>query len=277
MHSRLLDSLHLLPQPQLINRVSNYIRVAYLLKYNIDRSTKLYFSFNNCTHSYKPPVWRSHPPPSQKAYDLFLDADTFISFLTLQIENSFIAFGELSTTAMHLADNLLFTYEFDFSLQLINLYHIASLVPKTRYNLRALQHAEIQGIYPHPELKVEIEHDTTPLPFLDIRLSPKYKAIQFNCYPDIRSELAPQISANILNTSACNFLKLSRKKEFVAHVIHAMLTLYFKHKHNPNPLKLLLRNFYYFCIQHQNRHSLPQQSPLSVYEEVTNSVRHHLR
>eukprot|EP00808_Paulinella_micropora_P011724 g3174.t1 len=30
---------------------------------------------------------------------------------------------------------------------------LASLVPQQRYNLRSLQHAEIQGIYPHPELK----------------------------------------------------------------------------------------------------------------------------
>eukprot|EP00808_Paulinella_micropora_P018115 g82442.t1 len=152
----------------------------------------------------------------------------------------------------------------------------------------------IQGIYPRPELKVEIEHDTTPLPFLDVQikydeqtglyyvdrfakeLSPKYKAIRCNRYPDIRSALAPHISANILNTSACNFLKLSRKKDFIANVVHVMLTLYFKHQHNPNFLKLL-RNFYYFCIQHQNHHFFPQHSPLSVYEEVTNSVRHHLR
>eukprot|EP00808_Paulinella_micropora_P016088 g43635.t1 len=83
-----------LPQPQLINRLSNYIRVAYLLKYNIDRSTHLYFSFNRHTHSYNPPVWLSHPPPSHTAYDALLHADKFIYFLTFQIENSFIAFGK---------------------------------------------------------------------------------------------------------------------------------------------------------------------------------------
>eukprot|EP00808_Paulinella_micropora_P018462 g50014.t1 len=237
----------------------------------------------------------------QQSYDLFHNADTFISFLTFQIENSFIAFGEFVpqqtigiptgvNDGVHLADNFLFTYEFDFFLQLINLYRIplihsfalterflddllslnnpdfnkhrydnrplrfsfdtppsqinplASLVPQQRYNLRSVQYAEIQGIYPHPELKVEIEHDTTPLPFLDVQtkydernrlyyvdnfakeLSPKYKAIQFNRYPDIRSALVPHISSNILNTSACNFLKLSRKKDFIANVIHVMLS-----------------------------------------------------
>eukprot|EP00808_Paulinella_micropora_P026626 g45988.t1 len=122
-----------LPQPQLINRLSNYIRVAYLLKCNIARSTHLYFSFHYRTHSYNPPVWRSHPPPSQKAYDLFLDADTYISFLNFQIDNSFIAFGELVlqqtigipvNDCVHPADNFLFTYEFNFFLQLINLYRI---------------------------------------------------------------------------------------------------------------------------------------------------------
>eukprot|EP00808_Paulinella_micropora_P030287 g76276.t1 len=117
-----------LPQPQLINRLSNYIRVTYHLKHNIDRSTHLYFSVNR-TNSYNTPVWCSHPPQSQKAYDLFLDAGTFISFLTFQIENSFIAFGEfvLQQTigipmgvndGVHLADNFLFTYEFDFFLSL---------------------------------------------------------------------------------------------------------------------------------------------------------------
>eukprot|EP00808_Paulinella_micropora_P001118 g40778.t1 len=124
-----------LPQPQLIHRLSNYIRVAYLLKYNIDRSTHLYFSFNNHAHSYNPPVWRSHLPPSQKAYNLFLDAGTFISYLTFQIENSFIAFGELVlqqtigipmgvNDGVHVADNFLFTNRFDFFLQFINLDRI---------------------------------------------------------------------------------------------------------------------------------------------------------
>eukprot|EP00808_Paulinella_micropora_P004809 g61902.t1 len=108
-------------------------------------------------------------------------------------------------------------------------------------------------------------------------LSPKYKAIQFNRYPGIRSALAPHISADILNTSACNFLKLSRKKDFIANVIHVMLTLYFKHQENPNFLKLLLHKFYYFCIQHENHHFFPQHSPLSVYKEVTNSVQQRLR
>eukprot|EP00808_Paulinella_micropora_P017783 g8821.t1 len=109
-----------LPQSQLIHRLSNYIRATYSHKFNIDRSTHLYFSFNKHTHSYKPPVWCSRPPPSQDAYDVLLDADKFIEFLTLQIENSFIAFGELvlqQTIGIPVG-------EFDFFLQLINLYRI---------------------------------------------------------------------------------------------------------------------------------------------------------
>eukprot|EP00808_Paulinella_micropora_P023667 g16053.t1 len=325
-----------LPQSQLINRLSNYIRATCSHKFNIDRSTHLYF--NKHTHSYKPPVWCSRPSPSQDAYDVLLDADKFIEFLNFQIENSFIAFGELFlqqtigipmgvNDRVHLADTFLFTYAFDFFLQLINLYCIplthafalterflddllslnnpdfkkhryhtrsirfsffnnppspvnllASLVPQQRYNLRSLQHAEIQGITVTPSSKLKL--NTTPHHSLSLtyksKLSAKYKAIQFNRYPDIRSALAPHISANILNTTACNLLKLSRKKHFMEQVIHVMLALYFKHQHSPNFLNLLSRNFYHFCIQHQNHHFFPQHNPLSIYHEVINSVRHHV-
>eukprot|EP00808_Paulinella_micropora_P013231 g45281.t1 len=190
--SQILNSLTSLPLPQLINRLSNYIRVAYLLKYNIDRFTHLYFCFNNHTHSYNPPVLCSYPPQAKKPTIPF-STRSLLSTTSPSKSNSFIAFGELVlqqtvgipmgvNDGVHQANNFLFTYEFGFFLQLINLYRIPLIhsfalterflddllslnnpdFNKYRYNLRSLQHAKIQGIYPHPELKVEIEHDTAP-------------------------------------------------------------------------------------------------------------------